>query len=221
MAVNDWLRDWRVLLMLGALSVLVYYVFPLLLYLVFLLLVVVMGGFLALLHHPGPYVRRSKTTLPKPPGSLIQPPLSRIKPYPPPSVKPTLLSATIDIHLQEVIDLTLKHHVISTYEMVGLNQKAFFGSVMPEIWQTLGDLFKRAGQMDTMKLVTQDVAQALKSHFEQFRGIHYQDTQQVGVCDLSTRGGGEEIISRQGFHPPAIIFGCISKTSQRRTRWTH
>ena len=164
--------------MLGLLSVvLVYCVFPLLLYLVFLVLMILLGAALALLHHPGPYVRRNRTTFPEPPRPVVQAPLSRIKPYPPSGLKPTLLSATVDVHLQEVIDLTLKHHLIPTYERVGLDQKAFFRSVMPEIWRTLGTLFKRAGQMDTMKLITHDVAQVLKSHFEQFRGIHYQDAQ--------------------------------------------
>ena len=178
MALSDWLRDWRVLIVLGLLSVvLVYYIFPLLLYLILLLVAILLGGALALLHHPGPYVRRNKTTFPEPPRPVVQAPLSRIKPYPPSGLKPTLLSATVDVHLQEVIDLTLKHHMIPTYESVGLDQKAFFRSVMPEIWLTLGALFKRAGQMDTMKLITHDIAQALKFHFEQFRGIHYQDAQ--------------------------------------------
>lgn len=181
MTLGDWLRDWRAIIVLGIFSVvLVYYIFPLLLYLVFLLLMVLIGAVLALLHHPGPYVRRNRT-FPPPPKPVIQPPLSRIKPYPPPGLKPTLLSTTVDVHLQEVIDLTLKHHMIPTYERVGYNQKDFFSSVMPEIWLTLGALFKRAGQMDTMKLITHDVAQVLKSHFEQFRGIHYQDAH-VSTC---------------------------------------
>ncbi len=175
---SDVLYNWRTHLLLGLLSTtVIYFVFPLLLYSFFLLLTILVSVALALLHHPGPYERRSKSTVPHPPTPAPQVPLSKIKPYPPQGVKPTLISVNVDAYLQQVIDLTLQHHVIPTYETVGLDQKAFFLSVMPEIWKTLGALLKRVGQMDTMKLVTHDVAQTLCSHFEQFRGIHYQDTQ--------------------------------------------
>ena len=176
MKLSGVLYNWRTHLLLGLLSAaLVYYIMPLLLYLIFFLLTIILAIAMAVLHHPGPYVRRSKATIPPPPQPATQAPLSKIKPYPPEAIKPTLISVNVDKYLQEVIDLTLEHHVIPTYEIVGLNQEGFFQSVMPEIWKTLGALLKRAGQMDTMKLVTHDVAQALCTHFEQFRGIHYQD----------------------------------------------
>ncbi len=181
MELRGVLYDWRIHLLLGLLSAaVVYYVFPLLLYFVFLLVTVFLSVALAVLHHPGPYQRRGKSTVPPPPTPHPHVPLSKIKPYSPQGVKPTLISVNVDAYLQQVIDLTLQHHVIPTYETVGLDQKPFFCSVMPEIWKSLGAFLKRAGQMDTMKLVTHDVAKTLSAHFEQFRGIHYQDSQVVG-----------------------------------------
>ncbi len=181
MELKSVLYNWRAHLVLGVLlAAVIYYLLPFLLYLVFLLVTILLSVVMAVLHHPGPYQRRGKSTVPPPPKPHPQVPLSKIKPYPPQAVKPTLISVNVDAYLQQVIDLTLKHHVVPTYEMVGLDQKDFFSSVMPEIWKSLGALLKRVGQMDTLKLVTHDVAQTLSSHFEQFRGIHYQDSQVNG-----------------------------------------
>ena len=173
-----WLYSWKVHLLVALLAVgITYYIIPFLLYLVFVLLAVLGGGALAVLQHSGPYVRRGKRTYPEAPFPTVEGPLSKIKPYPPPSIRPTLLSPNVDAQLQRVLDLSLKHHAIPTYEVVGQDQEAFFNSVVPEIWNVLAALLQRMGQMDTMKLISQDVVETLRNHFEHFRGIHFRDTQ--------------------------------------------
>ena len=166
-----------------AVLTLVYFTFPFLVYLLFLLLAVVCGIVLALLYHPGPYKRRRKNTFPNPPAPTVEATLSRVKPYPPPRVSPKLFSVNVDSHLQEVLHLTLKHHVVPTYSRIAKDEEAFFNSILPEIWSTLAVLLSRMGQMDTMKLITSDVVEALKSHFQLFRGIHFQDGQELAASD--------------------------------------
>lgn len=176
--MSSWLYSWKVHAIVGLLGVCtVYYVVPFLLYVVFVLLAVLAGGALAVLQHSGPYVRRGKRTYPPPPFPKVEGPLSKIKPYPPPSIRPTLFSPNVDARLQRVLDLTLKHHAIPTYEIVGQDQEAFFKSVVPEIWNVLAALLHRMGQMDTMKLISQDIIETLRNHFKHFRGIHFGSNQ--------------------------------------------
>ena len=173
-----WIGNWKIYAIFGCtVLVLVYLIVPLLIYLLFLIFAVIAGVVLALLHHPDPYKRRGKNTFPDPPIPMLEAPLSRVKPYPPPHVSPTLFSVNVDSRLQEVLNLTLKHHVVPTYDRIAKDQEAFFNSVVPEIWNALAVLVSRMGQMDTMKLLTNDVVEALKAHFQHFRGIHFQDGQ--------------------------------------------
>ena len=173
-----WTENWKIYAILVlVVLVLIYFVLPLLIYLLFAVLAVIGGFVLALLYHPGPYKRRGKSTFPSPPIPTFEAPLSRVKPYPPPRVWPKLFSVNVDSRLQEVLNLTLKHHTIPTYNRIARDQEAFFNSVVPEIWNALAVLVRRMGQMDTMKLVTNDVVEALKAHFQHFRGIHFQEGQ--------------------------------------------
>ena len=173
-----WRGDWRIYAVFAvAVLALIYIIFPLLIYLLFLVIAVIGGAFLALVHHPRPYKRRRQKTFPHPPIPMFEAPLSRVKPYPPPRVSPKLFSVNVDSRLQEVLNLTLKHHVVPTYSRIAKDQEAFFNSVIPEIWSTLSVLMSRMGQMDTMKLLTNDVVEALTAHFRHFRGIHFQDGQ--------------------------------------------
>ncbi len=175
--MNSILQNWKLHTILCLFCiVIIYYVLPTLIYILFLVGAALGGVAIAVVYHPGPYQRRDHDTYPSPPTSMVDIPLSSVKPYPPPSIKRKLLSPRIDDCLQEVIDLTLKYHVIPTYKVVGQDDEAFFKSVLPQIWGVLLTLLQRMGQIDTMKLVSQDVVQLLKRHFENFRGIHgYRD----------------------------------------------
>ena len=162
-----WTENWKIYAILVlVVLVLIYLVLPLLIYLLFAVLAVIGGFVLALLYHPGPYKHRGRNTFPSPPIPTFEAPLSRVKPYPPPRVWPKLFSVNVDSCLQEVLNLTLKHHTIPTYNRIARDQEAFFNSVVPEIWNALVVLVHRMGQMDTMKLVTNDVVEALKAHFQ-------------------------------------------------------
>ena len=172
------LYEWRLHILVALVSVFVVYkIYPFVLYLVFVLLSILCGAALAILR--GGYERRRKETYPPPPEPQTEVLLSRVKVYPPPSIKPTLLSSNVDKHVQKVIKLTLKHHAFPTYEKIGWDQEAFFNCVTPEVWNVLAVLLKRAGQIDTMKLITQDIVEALRLHFEHFHGMHFRDPQLV------------------------------------------
>lgn len=166
------IRDWRVGVGVGALSaIILHFTFPLLLFLVFVALFVVLGGTLALF--PTQYSRRTRGSFPPPPRSNTEATLSKVKTYPPPVVRPTLLATGIDSLIQEIIELTLKHHVIPTYRTIARDEQPFFGSITPVVWTTLSSVTQRASQIDMMRL-TQDIVKTLRTHLEHFRGCHYQ-----------------------------------------------
>lgn len=166
------IKDWRVGVAVGALSaVVLHFTFPLLLFLAFAALFILLGATLALF--PTNYERRTKDSYPSPPKPNIEGTLSKIKVYPPAVVRPTLFTSSIDNHIQEVLELTLTHHAIPTYKMVARDEQAFFKSVTPVVWTTLSALTQRASKIDMMK-TTQDMVKALRTHFEHFRGFHFQ-----------------------------------------------
>ena len=168
-------NDWRLQALAAVLAVVVAYcVFPLLLYLALAASSVILGAALAILR--GSYQRRRRETCPRPPEPNIEGVLSRVKVYPPPTVKPVIWSPTVDAQIHKVIHLSLKHHAIPTYQIVGKDEDAFFKSVLPEVWKTLGVLLTRVGQIDMMKLASQDTVEALRVHYKHFRGIHYRDS---------------------------------------------
>lgn len=170
------IQNWKLQVLLCLFSIVfIYYLLPLLIYFVFLGLAVSGGVVLAVIYQPGPYKRRDNETFPKPPPLMADVPLSKIKPYPPPSLQIKLLSPRIDACLHKVLALTLKYHVIPTYNLIGQDHKDFFKSITPQVWKTLLTFLQRVEKVDTMKLVSQDVVQLLRSHFENFKGIHYRD----------------------------------------------
>ena len=122
---------------------------------------------------PTNYKRRSKDSFPSPPKPNIEGTLSKIKVYPPPVVRPTLFTSSVDNRIQEVLELALTHHTIPTYRMVARDEQAFFRSVTPIVWATLSALTRRASQIDMMK-TAQDMVKTLRIHFEHFRGVHFQ-----------------------------------------------
>ena len=166
------IKDWRVGVAVGALSaVVLHFTFPLLLFLAFAVVFILLGAILALF--PTKYERRTRDSFPQPPKPNIEGTLSKVKVYPPSAVRPTLFTASVDSHIQEVLELTLTHYAIPTYKMVARDEQAFFRSVTPVVWTTLSALTQRASQIDMMK-TTQDMVKALRTHFEHFRGFHFQ-----------------------------------------------
>ena len=163
----------------GVLAVLSYYYTPMLLYPVFVIAAVVCGAAFAFLR--GGYELRRLQTQPKPPVARTFAVLSRLKPYPAPTLKPTLLSANVDSHIQRVLELILKHHVIPTYSVVATDPKSYFNSLTPELWNVLHILLNRVSHVDTVKLVSQDVVEAIRKHFVPFRGFQVNNPLPPGV----------------------------------------
>lgn len=176
MGLNNLFQDWKLHAILCLFSiVIIYHTLPMLIYAIILVLAGLVGVVLALVHQPGSYKRRDRDTFPSSPAPSVATHLSRVKPYPPPAIKSKILSSRIDDCLEEVFSLTLKHHVIPTYKHIGQDEEAFFKSVSPQVWNVLLTLLQRAKDLDTMKLVSQDIVQLLRTHFKNFRGLHYRD----------------------------------------------
>jgi len=157
----------KVFLALGALVVL-YNFTPYLLYFFLFCLAAVSGVGLALLQ--GLYkLRRVETysSLPQPKTASI---LRRMKLYPKARPQCVLLSANFDSKLQEIIDLTIKHHLVQSYQVkIGSDQESYFRSIMPDIWSFLSELHQRIGKIDMVKLLAQDAVQSLKEHHQNIR----------------------------------------------------
>ena len=163
----------------GVLAVLSYYYTPMLLYPVFMIAAVMFGAAFAFLR--GGYELRRLQTQPKPPVASTFAVLSRLKPYPAPTLKPTLLSANVDSHIQRVLELILKHHVIPTYSVVATDHKSYFNSMTHELWNVLHILLNRVSHVDTVKLISQDVVEAIRKHFVPFRGFQVNNPLPPGV----------------------------------------
>ena len=138
---------------------------PYLLYFVLCCLAVVSGVGLALLR--GDYeVRKARTfaSLPHPGTEGL---LRKMKLYPKARPQCVLLSANFDSKLQEIIDLTLKHHMIQFYKTkIGQDQESYFRSIMPEVWSFLQALHESISKLDMIKLLTQEGVQCLREHHQ-------------------------------------------------------
>lgn len=151
----------------------VFHVFPLLLYVLSVLASILLGALLAVFR--GSPARRARESYPPAPRPAIDAVLSRVKLYPPPTVRPTLFSSGVDARIKEVLDLTLRHHLVPAYRRIARDEEAFFASVLTEAWSVLAGLLRQLQAVDTTRLAMQDVAEALRAHFEHFHGIHFRD----------------------------------------------
>ena len=151
----------------------VFHIFPLFLYVLSMLVAILLGALLAVFR--GSPARRSRASYPPAPRAAIDGVLSRVKLYPPPTMRPTLFSSGVDARIKEVLDLTLRHHLVPAYRRIARDEEAFFASVLSEAWTVLAGLLRQLQTVDTTRLAMQDVAEALRAHFEHFHGIHFRD----------------------------------------------
>ena len=169
-------NGWRSGALVGALvvlaAVLVYGIIPALLRAVLVTLALLLGAGLSLLQ--GKLETRRRTTYPHPPSNHLDGVLSRVKVFAPPVMKPVLLSPNVDKQVEQVLDLIIEHHVTPTYHVLAEQHKGFFDSVVPQVWSSLGALVDRTRQIDTMKLISQNMVGCLKAHFEHFRGVDFR-----------------------------------------------
>ena len=152
---------------LGALVALYNYT-PYLLYFLLFCLAVVSGVGLTLLQ--GLYKLRRLETYPGLPHPIIAKILRRMKLYPKARPQCVLLSANFDSKLQEIVDLTIKHHLVQTYQVkIGSDQESYFRCIMPELWSFLSALHQGISRIDMVKLLAQDAVQSLREHHQNVR----------------------------------------------------
>lgn len=169
------LGSWKIhLCLVGGVGLLYYLYTPWLLFPIFLVIFIFLGGALAILR--GGYELRRPETQPRPPNPKTDSVLFRMKVYPPRTIRPTLVSANVDACIIRVIDLILMHHVTPLYTIVASNHENFFASLVPEIWSVLHVLLKRVSQIDTLKLISHDTIEVLRKHFLCFRGLRNTQT---------------------------------------------
>ena len=147
-----------------------YCVTPYLFYLLLCCLAVISGVGIALMR--GFYKIRGANTFAGAPHTEIEVLLNGMKLYPMARPQCILLSANFDSKLQEIIDLTLKHHMIQFYNAnIGQDQEGYFRSIMPEVWSFLQALHGSISRLDIIKLLTQEAIQCLREHHQT---IHMQ-----------------------------------------------
>lgn len=113
------------------------------------------------------YKIRGANTFASVPRTEIEVLLNGMKLYPKARPQCVLLSANFDSKLQEIIDLTLKHHVIQFYNAsIGQDQENYFRGIMPEVWSCLQALHESVSRLDVIKLLTQEAIQCLREHHQ-------------------------------------------------------
>ena len=138
---------------------------PYLFYFLLCCLAVISGVGIALMR--GFYKIRGANTYAGVPHTEIEALLNRLKLYPKARPQCVLLSANFDSKLQEIIDLTLKHHMIQFYKTnIGQDQESYFRSIMPEVWSFLQELHGSVSRLDVIKLLTQEAIQCLREHHQ-------------------------------------------------------
>eukprot|EP00731_Ephydatia_muelleri_P015312 Em0008g1032a len=171
---------WRLgaLIVAGLAAVAATYVIIPLLFLAFLFaLTILLGAGLSLLQ--GNLETRRRATYPVPPSNHLDGVLSRVKVFSPPIMKPILLSPNVDKHIEQVLDLIMEHNASPTYLLVAERHKGFFDSVVPQVWVVLGQLVDRIRQIDSMKFVSQNLVNGVKTHFEHFRGMDFKGSREL------------------------------------------
>ena len=170
---------WRLGALIVLAAVAATYVIVPLLFLAFLVtLTTLLGAGLSLLQ--GKLETRRRATYPVPPSNHLDGVLSRVKVFSPPIMKPVLLSPNVDKHIEKVLDLLMEHNASPTYLLVAERHKGFFDSVVPQVWVVLGQLVDRTRQIDSMKFVSQNVVNCIKTHFEHFRGMDFRGRELPG-----------------------------------------
>ena len=138
---------------------------PYLFYSLLCCLAVISGFGIALMR--GFYKIRGANTFASVPHTEIEALLNGMKLYPMARPQCVLLSANFDSKLQEIIDLTLKHHMIQFYNTnIGQDQENYFRSIMPEVWSCLQALHESISRLDVIKLLTQEAIQCLREHHQ-------------------------------------------------------
>ena len=157
----------QVFLALGALVALYNYT-PYLLYFLLFCLAAVTGVGLTLLQ--GLYKLRRLETYPSLPHPKTDSILRRMKLYPKARPQCVLLSANFDSKLQQIIDLTIRNHLVESYQVkIGSDQESYFRCIMPDVWSFLSALHQGIGKIDMVKLLSQDAVQSLKEHHQNIR----------------------------------------------------
>ena len=142
---------------------LVYSFTPYLFYFVLCCIAVISGVGIGLMR--GTYKTRGANTFAGVPRTEVDALMDKMKLYPKARPQCVLLSANFDSKLQEIIDLTLKHHMIEYYSAnIGQDQEHYFRSIMPEVWSFLEALHESISKLDIIKLLTQEAIQCLRDH---------------------------------------------------------
>lgn len=149
------------------LAVCIVFMVPWMFYIAIMLLIVLLGAVLAILRNG--YKRKRTSTTIQPVQKQQHPTLYKMKVYPPNTIRPTIVSARVDISVQEVLDLILSNHVAPLYELAAAKPDEFFISLKSEVWRVLHLLLKRTSQIDMLKLFSADSLEILRRHFLFYR----------------------------------------------------
>ena len=146
------------------------------------------GVALGLLNGPPGGVRRRGTYTLATTGDKTHAAIVQVKQYPSPTMVPLLFSRTLDSRLQEILDMTFKHHISPFYRQFGKDSEKYYRSFQPEMWTVLAALRDRIVKINMLQLMSQDSVQTMMDYFQYQRQFisHPSGVLETGEPDPSS-----------------------------------
>ena len=167
------------------------------------------GVALGLLSGPPGGVRRRGTYTVATTGDKARAAIVRVKQYLSPATVPLLFSRTLDSRVQEILDMTFKHHVSPFYRRFGEDSEQVYRSLQPEMWTVLAALRDRIVKIDMLQLMSQDAVQIMMDHFQYQRQFTSHPSGAIGAGEI-------EPSSVPTFEPDVEQFPYLSSSEAER-----
>ncbi|BFZ09619.1 hypothetical protein BsWGS_12658 [Bradybaena similaris] len=79
-----------------------------------------------------------------------------------------VISRNLDNSLQEVLDLVVKHLIVTWYEPLS-KDKMFLKQIQAEMWNIIDKVGRRLSEVDLVQFLSQDILDCLHHHFKSIR----------------------------------------------------
>lgn len=86
-----------------------------------------------------------------------------------PGPKKVVISRTMDLALQEIIDLVLRDFIVSWYKELSVDHESLLTYLQADLWILIENVSERLSKIDTVQFITKDVVHKLKLHFQDIR----------------------------------------------------
>lgn len=94
-------------------------------------------------------------------------------------MKKVVITRNVDSALQEVLDLTIRDHILSWYSDLSKDQEAFLSSLRCDMWHMIDALTNRLRRIDKMRLISKDVVLIIHKHFQEVREYRRREDDKI------------------------------------------